>query len=76
VQAPFIVYGEQDAHNAIITTENIHQPTLDLINDRLEKQLHIKSVSIIDEETMSNFYTPKMSIKRKKLIEHVSNIIA
>ena len=76
VQAPFIVYGEQDAHNAIITTENIHQPTLDLINDRLEKQLHIKSVSVIDEETMSNFYTPKMSIKRKKLIEHVSNIIA
>ena len=74
LQSPFIVYGEHDTHNAIITTENISQSTIDHINKNLDKQLQIKSVHVIDENTMSRFYTPKMSIKRKKLIEYVSNI--
>lgn len=74
LQSPFIIYGENDTHNALITTENTSQSTIDLINNKLEKQLHIKSVHVVDENTMSKFYTPKMSIKRKKLIEHVSNM--
>ena len=73
IHVPFIIYGKQDIHNALITTENIPQSTLDSINNKLEKQLHIKSIDIIDEKIMSKFYTPKMSIKRKKLIEHISN---
>ena len=74
IHVPFIIYGKQDTHNAIITTQHVPQSTLDFINNKLDKQLHIKSIDIIDEMTMSKFYTPKMSIKRKKLIEYVSNI--
>ena len=74
VETPFIIYGEHDTHNALITTENISKMTLDLINENLDKQLQIKSVVVLDDATMSKFYTPKMSIKRKKLVEYVSTL--
>lgn len=73
IETPFIIFGEHDTHNSLITTKDIPQSTLDSINNIIEKQLQIKSVHVLDDNTMSKFYTPKMSIKRKKLIEYISN---
>ena len=39
-----------------------------LCNKNLESYLHIKDILHIENEIFQNYLTPKMSIKRKKLL--------
>ena len=67
----FIVFGENMDFNCIITDKEINQKDLDKINNIIDSYLKIKKVYTIDNSEWCLFLTPKMSIKRKKLIEYV-----
>lgn len=71
VSCSFIVFGENKTYNEIISTQPICNKTLDLINKSLDSYLKIQTVHVIDESKMREFLTPKMSIKRKPLIEYI-----
>tara|TARA_B100000902_G_C27311891_1_gene918934 strand:- start:986 stop:2467 length:1482 start_codon:yes stop_codon:yes gene_type:complete len=66
-----IVFGEDQEYNSIISDSCVEQITLDAINTDLEPFLRIKSTTIISPDEMQTFLTPKMSIKRHKLIDYV-----
>ena len=70
IKCNFIVYGENMIKNILITDGNL-DVCLDVINESLENFLKIDKVIILDENEMANFLTPKMSIKRKTLINYV-----
>ena len=67
----FIVFGENMDFNCIITDKDINQTDLDKINNEIDSYLKIRKVYTINNNEWCNFLTPKMSIKRKKLIEYV-----
>ena len=67
----FIVFGENMDFNCIITDKDINQTDLDKINNEIDSYLKIRKVYTINNNEWRNFLTPKMSIKRKKLIEYV-----
>ena len=67
----FIVFGENMDFNCIITDKDINQIDLDKINNEIDSHLKIKKVYTINNTEWCNLLTPKMSIKRKKLIEYV-----
>ena len=69
----FIVYGENMDHNVIITDECFDYRILEKINREIDTYLHIKSIVLISAKSMEQFLTPKMSIKRKKLIDYVKD---
>jgi len=71
VSINFIVYGENMDHNVLITDECFDYRILEKINREIDTYLHIKSIVLISSKTMEKFLTPKMSIKRKKLIEYI-----
>ena len=71
----FIVFGENMDFNCIITDKDINQTDLDKINNEIDSYLKIRKVYTINNNEWCNFLTPKMSIKRKKLIEYVKKII-
>jgi long-chain acyl-CoA synthetase len=62
----FIVYGENMDNNILIVEKPFDKKLLDKINLELDSYLRIKDVILIDD--FSEFLTPKMSIKRRKLI--------
>lgn len=62
----FIVYGENMDNNILIIEKPFDKKILDKINLELDSYLRIKDVILIDN--FGEFLTPKMSIKRKKLI--------
>tara|TARA_Y100001935_G_C17287358_1_gene501157 strand:- start:483 stop:1964 length:1482 start_codon:yes stop_codon:yes gene_type:complete len=66
-----IVYGEDQNYNSIISDRDIEQETLDAINMELEPYLQIKDTITISPDEIQRYMTPKMSIKRRKLIEYV-----
>ena len=70
-----IVFGENESHNSIISDGEVSSEILEKINSNLEPFLRIKEKIIITPEEMQTYLTPKMSIKRKKLIEYVNRII-
>ena len=43
------------------------------INNSIETYLSIKKVIVLNESEMANFLTPKMSIKRKALINYIKD---
>ena len=57
--------------NCIISDKKIKQTDLDKINNKIDSYLKIKTVYTVNNSEWCNFLTPKMSIKRKKLIEYV-----
>ena len=59
-------------YNHIICTETIN---LDEINKNIDSYLKIINYHKIKLEKFERFYTPKMSIKRNKLIDYISNPI-
>tara|TARA_Y100000991_G_scaffold212378_1_gene196385 strand:+ start:577 stop:2052 length:1476 start_codon:yes stop_codon:yes gene_type:complete len=75
IKSNFIVYSRNNQHNDIITDEYIDNNKLELINNKLDNYLKIKNVTVIDEDEFKKFMTPKMSIKRKLLINYVEDII-
>jgi long-chain acyl-CoA synthetase len=62
----FIVYGENMDNNILIVEKPFDKKLLDKINLELDSYLRIKDVILIDD--FSEFLTPKMSVKRRKLI--------
>ena len=69
ISGNFIVYGEHKDFNIILTDINIQPETLmKLCNKNLESYLHIKNILYIEKEVFQKYLTPKMSIKRKKLL--------
>ena len=57
----------------IITDNEINNKTLSIINKNLSSYLKIINVIKIDEEEISKFMTPKLSIKRNQLIKYIKN---
>ena len=72
IKGPFIVFGENMLYNHIICTETID---LDEINKNIDNYLKINNYHKINIDDFEKFYTPKMSIKRKKLIDYIINPI-
>ena len=60
-------------HNNLIIEQNIDDETLNEINKNLYNYLKIKNVYNLDTKEFNSFLTPKMSIKRKPLIQHILN---
>lgn len=65
-----VVFGENQEYNTIISDGEISVQTMETINHELETYLRIKDQLVITPEKMQEFMTPKMSIKRKPLIQH------
>ena len=69
ISGNFIVYGEHKDYNILLTDINMKPDDLmKLCNKNLESYLHIKDILHIENEIFQNYLTPKMSIKRKKLL--------
>ena len=66
-----VVFGENQLYNDIIVTEQISNHDLNKINEVLDSYLRIDKVHVISNDEFSSFLTPKMSIKRKQLIEYI-----
>ena len=62
-------------YSVLIVEEPFNDDLLKTINDELESYMKIKKVIKITTDEMSDFLTPKMSIKRKRLIEYVKDKI-
>ena len=59
-------------HNILIVEEPFDRKNIDLINKNIDNYLKIKGVIEIDSEEMQKYLTPKLSIKRKLLINNYS----
>ena len=59
-------------YNHIICTETID---LHEINKNIDNYLKINNYHKINIDDFEKFYTPKMSVKRKKLIDYIINPI-
>ena len=70
-----VVFGENQKHNILISDGTISPQIMETINRELESYLRIKDVIVIHPEKMQEFMTPKMSIKRKPLIEHAQTMM-
>jgi len=66
----FIIYGEDRSYNILIVEKPFDENKLDEINKNIDNYLKIKKVLSIDSDVFAEYLTPKMSIKRKKLIKH------
>lgn len=75
INTNFILHGENMDYSVLIVEEPFDEQLLDTVNSELESYMKIKKVIKITSEKMAEFLTPKMSIKRKKLIEHIKNKI-
>uniref|UniRef100_A0AB39J7Q0 Long-Chain Fatty Acid--Coa Ligase n=1 Tax=Florenciella sp. virus SA2 TaxID=3240092 RepID=A0AB39J7Q0_9VIRU len=73
VNGNFVVFTKDGKDNSIISDTQISDHILTKINSDLDKYLKIKNIFLINQEEMSNFMTPKMSIKRQKLINYIKN---
>ena len=71
VKHNIILFGENMKNNQLISTKNISMDKLKKINNNLDSYLRIEKIHIISEEELRMFLTPKMSIKRKPLIEYI-----
>jgi long-chain acyl-CoA synthetase len=72
----FIIYGENMDYNVLIVEKSdkkYDNSTIIKLNNELENFINIKKIIEIDSSDMVNFLTPKMSIKRKALINFVKN---
>ena len=69
IKCNFIIYGENMDNNVLVVDGDFED--LNIINNSIESYLSIKKVIILNENEMANFLTPKMSIKRKALINYI-----
>ena len=67
----FIIYGENMDYNILVVDDPVEN--LGSINNSIETYLTIKKVIVLNESEMANFLTPKMSIKRKALINYIKD---
>ena len=71
----FIIYGENRPYNILIVESPFEDYILDVINKNIDSYLKIEKVLKIDNNVFSDYLTPKMSIKRKKLIKYLEDDI-
>tara|TARA_B100000424_G_scaffold261165_1_gene245802 strand:+ start:1927 stop:3393 length:1467 start_codon:yes stop_codon:yes gene_type:complete len=71
INTNFIVYGDGLDSNLLIVEKPFNRSILNIINSKIDKYLHINDVIEIDN--FSKYLTPKMSIKRKLLINDLKN---
>ena len=69
VKCNCVVFTQDNNTNDIIISREINSETLDLINRDLNNYLKIKKVYWLNESDWESYYTPKMSIKKKMLIQ-------
>ena len=69
IKTNFIVYGENMDYNILIVEKPFDYVILDSINKNIESYLKIKKVIEIEPDIMTKYLTPKMSIKRKAIIQ-------
>ena len=67
----FIIYGENMDYNILVVDDPVEN--IGSINNSIETYLSIKKVIVLNESEMANFLTPKMSIKRKALINYIKD---
>ena len=61
-------------YNSMVTDVDVSDERLSLINSEIEPHLRIKKVYMITFDEWSQFLTPKMSVKRKLLVEYVKKL--
>jgi len=71
IDTNFIVYGEGLNSNILIVEAPFHKSKLDIINSKIDKYLYIDDIIVIND--FSKYLTPKLSIKRKLLINDLKN---
>ena len=71
VKDNIILFGENMKNNQLISTKDISIDILKKINNKLDSYLKIEKIHIISDEELRMFLTPKMSIKRKCLIDYI-----
>lgn len=71
INTNFIIYGDGLDSNILIVEKPFNKKKIKYLNKKLDKYLHIKNVIEIDN--FSKYLTPKMSIKRKLLINDLKN---
>ena len=71
ISGNLVVFGENENYNSLITEKEISEADILNINNSMDHYLKIKNVYTITPEEMSNFLTPKMSIKKKQLVEFI-----
>lgn len=64
---PYMIYGDNREYNILITENNDDKNLIDKINKELPKYVQIKNILNLNENSFSDFLTPKMSLKRKEL---------
>ena len=71
VKGMVVVFGENKDYNELITDQKVVSPdALYMINSKLESYLKINKVHYLPTEEWAPYLTPKMSIKRKALINN------
>jgi long-chain acyl-CoA synthetase len=70
INTNFIVYGENMDHNILVVEKPFDKKNIDLINKEIENYLNIKEIIEVESEEMQKYLTPKLSIKRKLLINN------
>lgn len=69
VKCNCVVFTKDNIHNEIITNIQFNEDFLEVINKDLNKYLKIHKAHWVHEEHWEKYLTPKMSIKRKDLIQ-------
>ena len=67
IKNPFMIYGDNKEFNILIVENNNDYDLIEKVNKILPKYAHIKKILNLEENSFSNFLTPKMSLKRKEL---------
>ena len=70
ISGPFIVFGENMPYNNIISTTDVD---IKVINKNIDGYLKINNNYKITVEEFERFYTPKLSVKRKQLVNYILN---
>ena len=78
LKTQFVVYGDNKPYNILISEKQniITEENLNKINKDLDNYLKIKRVFYIENETFSNYLTPKLSLKRNKLLKDLQKIVS
>ena len=69
VKCNCVVFTQDNIHNELIISREINHEFVELINRDLNNFLKIKKVYWMKESDWEEYFTPKMSIKRKNLIQ-------
>ena len=71
----FIIYGENKPYNILIIEKPFDESKLDIVNKNIDNYLKLEKVLYVESDVFADYLTPKMSIKRKKLIKYLEDDI-